>query len=134
MAAEDQECIFVDADEQINDENNDSYEEEEHGTPPRPKKPISLCGAAAYGTKYNKDWGSKFPFISRGKVDSVYSFYCKVCQKDVSCRHQGICDVKRHEQCTSHVNRLKSMENNSRLDNMGFVPIGSAIDTQVKIM
>ena len=103
----------------------------EHGMPPRPKKPWSLCGTAAYGTKYNKEWESKFPFICHGKTDAIYSFYCTVCQKDVSCRHQGVSDVKRHEQCNSHNNRLKSMENNSRLDKMGFVPIGSATDTQI---
>ena len=51
----------------------------QHGMPPRPKKPWSLCGTAAYGTKYNKEWESKFPFICHGKTDAIYSFYCTVC-------------------------------------------------------
>ena len=132
--AEEEDCLLFDIDtnEAISDERDLDIENGEHVSPPRPKKPKSLCGAAAYGTKYNKDWESKFPFISRGKIDSVYSFYCKVCQKDISCRHQGVSDVKRHEQCRSHISLLKSMESNSRLDKMGFVPVGSAIDTQVR--
>ena len=33
----------------------------EHGTPPRPKKPRSLCVATAYGTKYNKNGNQNSP-------------------------------------------------------------------------
>ena len=130
MAAEEEDCLLLDFDGDTRNEEIDT--DEDPGTPPRSKKPRSLCGAAAYGTKYNKDWESKFPFISRGTIDATYSFYCKICQKDVSCCHQGVTDVKRHEQCSIHVNRVKSLENNSRLDKMGFVPVGSPIDTQVK--
>ena len=77
--------------------------------PPRRRDPEHrVVSAAAYGTKYNSDWESNFLFISRGKEDKVYSFYCKLCQKDVSCRHQG--DVKRHEKSNNHAIRVKSLD------------------------
>ena len=55
--------------EMVNNTNNSSGLEDKElrdfdaETPPRAKKPRSLCGAAAYGTKYNKDCESKFLFI-----------------------------------------------------------------------
>ena len=100
MADIDQDCLLFDitTENTVTDEYGDESLDEEHGTLPRPKKPWSLCGAAVYRTKYKKDWESKFPFICHGKVDTIYSFYCKVFQKDISCRHQDVSDVKRHEQ------------------------------------
>ena len=56
-----------------------------------------LAGASKYGCRYQPKWEQEFPFINRGIQDSVYiSFYCKVCQRDTSC-HQGITDLKGHE-------------------------------------
>ena len=69
--------------------------------------------------------------MSKGKQDSIYSFHCSVCQKDVSCRHQGIADIKRHERSTTHAGNAKVVRANMQLNSMGIVPIGSAIDTQV---
>lgn len=98
--------------------------------PPSPKR-SRVAGAATYGTRFNSEWAHQFPFLSKGKVDPVYSFYCSVCKKDVSCRHQGIADVKRHERSNSHTSNAKVLRTNSSLTSMGFVPVGSAIDTQV---
>ena len=123
----DSDCVI-----QSDAESDSDSEDREFGTPPKEKRPRAMCGAAVYGTKYNCDWESNFPFISRGKHDKTYSFYCKVCHKDVSCRHQGISDVKRHEKSSNHVTSVKSLEGSSRLDSMGFVPLRSAISTQVR--
>lgn len=98
--------------------------------PPSPKR----SRAATYGTKFNLEWNAHFPFISNGHQDPVYSFYCGVCQKDVSCRHQGIADVKRHVKSSSHSCNASIVRTNSSLTSMGFVPVGSAIDTQVKFI
>jgi len=73
---------------------SDALEGCECGTLPKEKRPRAMCGVAVYGIKYNSDWESNFPFISRGKCDKIYSFYCKVCHKDVSCRHQGISETR----------------------------------------
>ena len=101
--------------EMVNNTNNFSGLEDKElrdfdaETPPQAKKPRSLCGAAAYGTK---DCESKFLFISCGKVDSInFSFYCKVCQKDVSNRHQGVSDTSKA--VVTSIMYIKSMENNS---------------------
>ena len=51
-------------------------------SPPSPKR-SRLSGATTYGTKFNSEWTAQFPFICKGHQDSVYSFYCQVCQKGV---------------------------------------------------
>lgn len=96
-----------------------------------PYKRSRLAGAATYETKYNNSWSSVFPFIAEGQQDPVHSFFCKVCKKDISCSHQGITDVRRHEKSKVHVNNLCAVSRNSRLSDMGFVPVGSSIDKQV---
>ena len=37
-------------------------------TPPAPKKPKSLSGAAKYGSKFNPEWQSEYPFASPGHI------------------------------------------------------------------
>ncbi len=89
--------------------------------PPSAKKRKSVAGAASYGSKYNEEWESEFPFVSRGRgYDKVYSFYCKVCEKDVSCRHQGIADLKRHEKSGGHHSKVVVTRTNSRLEDIGY--------------
>ena len=100
-----------------------SEEGMEHDTPPRPKKATSLTGAATYGTKYNPAWQKEYPFVSCEQKDQVYSFYCKICQKDVSCRHQEITDGKRHENLSGHSSRVKSLQSNKELSAMRFIPV-----------
>ena len=69
-------------------------------SPPSSKR-FRLSGAATYGIKFNSEWTAQYPFISKGHQDPVYSFYCQVCQKNFSCRHQGIADVRRHSKSGS---------------------------------
>lgn len=94
-------------------------------------KRSKLTGAATYGTKYNPAWSSEFPFISEGHQDPDRSFFCKVCHKDISCSHQGIADIRRHEKTKAHVNSVSAVTKNARLSDMGFIPVGSSIDKQV---
>lgn len=91
----------------------------------------SKTGAAVYGTKFNPLWSKEYPFVSRGHDDPVYSFYCNVCKRDVSCHHQGIADIKRHEKCESHSGAASILASTSTLSSLGFVPIGSDVSTQV---
>ena len=101
--------------------------------PPAPKKPKSLSGAAKYGSKFNPEWQSEYPFASPGHIDKVYSFYCSVCMKDVSCSHQGVADLKRHEKSAGHTSKVQAVQSSSRLDRMGFIPVGGALNAQVNI-
>jgi len=69
--------IFPKIIESTDAETNSESKDYQFATPPK-KKPRGVCGAAAYGTKHNSDWESSFLFISPGKQDKIYSFYCKV--------------------------------------------------------
>lgn len=98
---------------------------------PLQKKLKASTGAATYKTKFNPSWQAEFPFVSRS--DSIYSFHCNVCRKDVSCSHQGVNDLKRHEKSLAHQNCISATKSNSRLETMGFVPHGGSLDSQVYI-
>ena len=51
-----------------------------------------------------------------------------VCRRDVSCRHQGVADIKRHEKSVSHSNQASGLASTSKLSSMGFLPVGSTVD------
>ena len=91
---------------------------------------ISVGGAAKYRTKYKQQWEEDFPFAS-SSMQCEYSFLCRVCYKDFSCRHKGKADVRRHEKCAEHQTKVQSSAGSSRLQDMGFVPAGIPLDTQV---
>lgn len=104
--------------------------EDEEFSAPSPKRK-RLSGAATYGSKFKKDWAAEFPCVQEGREDPMYSFYCLVCKKDVSCRHQGIADVRRHVGSRSHTSMVTSVSTSNRLTNMGFVPVGSEVAKKV---
>ena len=81
--------------------------------PPSSKK-RSLHGAATYGTKYDPAWKTKFPCIQPESSD-IFSFFCTVCNKKISCKHQGITDVKRHIEGLNHSKLTKEKEKQSTL-------------------
>ena len=53
-------------------------------------------GSAAYSTTYQPLWESRYDFVTRSSSKS--HFYCKVCRKDVSIKHQGALDIERHSE------------------------------------
>ena len=69
----------------------------------------------------------EYSFASPGHIDQVYSFYCSVCMQDVNCSHQGVMDLKRHEKSAGHTSKLQAVQSSSRLDRMGFIPVGGAL-------
>ena len=95
-------------------------------SPPRSKR--AKTGASRYKCKFNEAWQLDFPFVLRGQEDTVYSFYCKVCQKDIARHHQGIGDLKQHEKSSGHSSKVKSMQGSSRLDEMGLCQLHQAIE------
>ena len=56
--------------------------------------------AKFYKTKFDHQWRKEWPFINMGK--DQFHFLCIVCNKHMSCSHQGLFDVKRHVQASSH--------------------------------
>lgn len=95
--------------------NCDSGEEQ-----PPAKKPRSAAGknvvrgAAYYKTKFNKEWMKKYPYIQVVKSDP-HSFLCTICNKKISCKHQGETDVTRHIAGVAHTCLAQQMESQSRL-------------------
>ena len=73
-------------------------------------KKTRLSGAARYGTKYNSEWKSDFPFISSTSDGSEFNFHCKICVQDFSCHHQGKTGVKRHEKSKMHQKKIEAVE------------------------
>lgn len=67
-----------------------------------PNKKAKLSGAAKYQTRFQKEWTTKYPFLS--SVHSDRSKYrCNICNKTLSCGHQGEADVKRHISSDAHM-------------------------------
>ena len=72
------------------------------------------AGAALYHTKYNKSWQQKWPFAAPVK-ENPSAFHCTVCNKNVSCGHQGEADVVRHSETQQHQKNARSLSSNSKL-------------------
>ena len=72
------------------------------GTLPKPKKQKAVTGVYIYRTRYNPEWQSGFPIAFCKRKETVYNFYCGVCQKDISYRHHRRSDLKRHEKPKGH--------------------------------
>ena len=61
---------------------------------------MKKSGAKFYTTKFDQQWTKERPFIKMGK--NQFHFLCTVCNKQLACSHQGLFDVKRHVQASSH--------------------------------
>ena len=87
---------------------------------PGPSKRQKLCnskaksGAALYKTKYQKCWQQRWPFAVAVK-DNPYAFRCTVCNKVISCSHQGERDVSRHADAANHKHNIEIIKKNQRL-------------------
>jgi hypothetical protein len=75
------------------------------------KKGISkkLGGAAKYKSKFQKAWAAKYPGIAPVKGDDCM-FRCCVCNRTISCSHQGEADVTRHVLTDSHIKLLNAQK------------------------
>ena len=88
----------------------------EYNTPPRAKKFINWLELPNMALDISQSGSSNFRSSSVVyRTQFSYSFYCKVCQRDISCHHQGIADLKRHEKTSSHDIRVRSMQGSSKL-------------------
>ena len=57
-------------------------------------------GAAKYKVKFKLKWKESYPV--RSVAEDAYKFHCIPCERNVSCYHQGLGDVKRHCTRESH--------------------------------
>ena len=85
-------------------------------------------GAARYNTKFNKTWSKQYECI-QAVQNNPYAFLCTVCNKKLSCKHQGEADVTRHIACASHNAFVQQMSSQQRLT---FPSSSSPIATKIK--
>ena len=64
-------------------------------------KKAKYAGTAKYKSKFKKDWRVKYPFVSSVTSDKSL-FHCNVCNRTLSCVHQGEADLKRHIASDGH--------------------------------
>lgn len=57
-------------------------------------KNAKYARAAKYKSKLKKEWIVKYPFVSSVTSDKSL-FHCNVCNRTLSCAHQGEADLKR---------------------------------------
>ena len=62
-------------------------------------------GAAQYRTKFQIGWRQKWPFAVVVK-NNPHSFCCTMCNKVISCGHQGERDLSRHADTATHKHNL----------------------------
>lgn len=102
------------------DSASDCYSEDEAEEQTGPSKRLKLSsskgmqGAARYRTKFQVNWRGKWQFAFAVKGDP-YSFNCSVCNKVISCGHQGERDVSRHANTTNHKQNVEALKQNKRL-------------------
>ena len=70
-------------------------------------------GSAVYSTSYQPHWERKYDFVARSNLKS--HFYCKVCRKAVSIKHQGALDIERHSEGKTHRQRISSARSQTQL-------------------
>ena len=70
-----------------------------------PSSKQKFQGSATYNTIYDYGWKQQYPCIDAVKGD-VYSFFCSICSKKISCKHMGIGDVKRHIESAKVTSKL----------------------------
>ena len=71
-------------------------------------KKSKFSGAFKYKTKFSEEWKRTWPFVSAVPGDP-HHFRCNVCDKSLTCGHQGIADVKDHISTQSHQKLAKSL-------------------------
>ena len=104
--------------ESVESEEEGSDCEDEPTPSKRMKSSISVkkySGAAVYKTKFKSTWTSKWPFATGVKADP-YSYRCNVCDRSLSCAHQGEKDVSRHAESAQHKKNVKSLKNVQKLN------------------
>lgn len=101
-------------------ENDSDYYNTDDEDQPGPPKRLKVDrfkrkrGAAKYKTKFQLRWRQKWPFAVAVR-DSPFSFRCSVCNKAISCAHQGERDVSCHADTASHKRNLEVLKQNQRL-------------------
>ena len=82
-----------------------------------------------YKTRFQHIWQEKWPFVTVVRGDP-YSFRCAVCNKLVSCCHQGEKDVSHHYDSSQHKKNVVALANTQMLN---FRPSASVQSQKEKV-
>ena len=82
---------------------------------PKLQKTSKYAGAFKYKSKFSVQWKTKWAFLA-AVPGNPHSFRCNVCNKSLSCQHQGIADVKAHIATKSHQKNAKAVASQPRLN------------------
>lgn len=82
-------------------------------------------------TKYNQSWENSYSWLKQVK-ENPYHASCRLCNKDFSCAHGGLSDVKQHASTKSH-KTIVSNRASSNLTQYFSKPDKSASETEEKI-
>ena len=76
---------------------------------PSDEKPKQASqGAAKYHSCFQKAWSKEWSFIVA--LNGPHSFHCVICNRDVTCPHQGRADVERLIKSILHESNTKGAE------------------------
>lgn len=90
-------------------------------------KKRKFTGAFQYKTSFKDEWKKTWPFIL--PVPGLpYFFRCQVCDKNLSCGHQGVSDVKDHIATQKHQLLANSLSTQGKLP---FAPVDPLQDKVV---
>lgn len=92
---------------------HDSEPSDNEADQPGPSKKARL-GAATYKIKLNKAWIEDYPFICE-VARNPHSFFCKTCNRQMSCSNMGKHDVARHASTAKHKENAKASRSQSTL-------------------
>ncbi|CAB4025763.1 methyltransferase 15 [Paramuricea clavata] len=70
-----------------------------------------FTGAARYKSTFQNEWTVKYKTFLCQVHGNIHAFYCNVCKKEVSVKHQGERDVIRHKDGEDHKRWERSLRN-----------------------
>ena len=98
------------------------------------RKRKRVCEAFQYKSRFKNEWKKQWPFIS-SVSGSPYCFRCNVCNKELSCSHQGVKDIKDHIATQKHQQLAKSLPTQQRLNFMSAAdPLQDKVSTSIIVL
>lgn len=74
-----------------------------------------ISNSKKYSSRYQIEWRKQWPFIQPA-TGSETNFFCTVCNRQVSCAHQGIKDVERHIKSSMHESAALQLRKQPKLN------------------
>jgi len=86
----------------------------------------------AYKTSFSEEWKKTWPFVTSVPGNS-HSFRCNICDKKLSCGHQGVSDVKDHIASKSHQKLAKVLATQPKISFPSAAPLQDKVSILIKV-